>query len=264
MRALESEMGCRLFIRMRKSVVPTQAGEALLHHAQLGLLEFAKGREMLEHLKEWGVRRLRIGAPPLLARGFLPPVLVELRRHHPRLIVTIRIFQPSYETESLQNGKLDCLIGPEQTHQREIDFTPLFDTLWQIIVPSAHRWAQHRRVPVEELVTEPCLLPERTSPVRALIDRHFAREKIVLNCVAEVEYLETVRELLKAGMGIGILPTWIVQEELRAGTLCALPAGRRPLLQGWGLLRWSHRPTDSIESDFRTLCAAAGKNFPIP
>src|ERR1700677_4507582 len=93
MRALESEMGCRLFIRMRKSVVPTQAGEALLHHAQLGLLEFAKGREMLEHFKQWGVRRLRVGAPPMLTRHFLSPILVELKRQHPRLIVTIRVFQ---------------------------------------------------------------------------------------------------------------------------------------------------------------------------
>jgi DNA-binding transcriptional LysR family regulator len=264
MRALESEMGCRLFIRMRKSIVPTEAGEALLHHAQLGLKEFARGREMLEHLKEWGVRRLRVGAPPLIARRFLPPILVELRRQHPRLIVTIKVFQPSYETESLENGELDCIIGPEQPRHPEIEFTPLFETPWQIVVPAEHRWVQQRRIPIEELGREPCLLPERSSPVRGLIDRHFSREKIVLNCVAEVEYLETVKELLKAGMGIGILPSWIVQEELRAGSCCAFPAGRRPLRQGWGLLRWSHRPINSIENNFRNLCAAAGKNFPAP
>jgi DNA-binding transcriptional LysR family regulator len=65
MRALESQMGCRLFTRMRKSVIPTEAGEALLHHAKLGLIKSPKGREMLEHVKEWGVRRICLGAPPL-------------------------------------------------------------------------------------------------------------------------------------------------------------------------------------------------------
>jgi DNA-binding transcriptional LysR family regulator len=264
MRVLESEMGCRLFIRMRKSIIPTEAGEALLHHAQLGLLEFAKGREMLEHLKAWGVRRLCIGAPPLLTRRFLPPILVELRRQHPRLIVTIKVFQPSDETESLYNGEFDCIIGPDRPRHPEIEFTPLFETPWQIVVLAEHRWAQQRHLPINELAREPCLLPERSSPARKLIDRHFSREKIVLNCVAEVEYLDTVKELLKAGMGIGILPTWIVEEELRAGAWCAFPAGRRPLRQGWGLLRWSRRPIDSIESNFRILCAAAAKNFPPP
>jgi LysR family transcriptional regulator, low CO2-responsive transcriptional regulator len=264
MRALESEMGCRLFVRMRKSIVPTEAGEALLHHAQLGLMEFAKGREMLDHLKEWGSRRFRIGAPPLLARCFLPSIMVELRRQHPRLVVTIKVRQPSYETESLENGELDCVLGPEPLQHSEIDFTPLFNTPWQIVVPEGHRWVQEGRVPIDELSREPCLLPERSSPVRGLIDRHFSRENIVLNCVAEVEYLETVRELLKAGMGIGILPSWIVQEELRAGSLRAFPAGRRPLCQGWGLRRWKQRAIDSIESDFRILCAAAARSFPAP
>jgi len=65
-------------------------------------------------------------------------------------------------------------------------------------------------------------------------------------------------------MGISILPTWIVQEELLAGSLCLFPVGRRPLRQGWGLVRWSHRPINSIESNFRNLCAAAAKNFPAP
>jgi DNA-binding transcriptional LysR family regulator len=60
-----------------------------------------------------------------------------------------------------------------------------------------------------------------------LIDRHFASEKIELNCVAEVEHFDNVKELLKAGMGIGIRPTWIVEEELRSelGALSVLDAG---------------------------------------
>jgi DNA-binding transcriptional LysR family regulator len=219
---------------------------------------------MLEELKNWGARRLRVGAPPLINSCFLPPILVELRRQHPGLLATIKVIHPSYQTESLRNGELDCIIGPEQSHDPEFDFTPLFETPLQIVVPAAHRWVQQRRVPADELPREPCLLPERSSPARKLIDRHFSREKIVLNCVAEVEYLETVKELVKVGMGISILPTWIVQEELRDGSLCVFPVGRRPLRQGWGLVRWSHRPINSIEYNFRNLCAAAAKNFPAP
>jgi LysR family transcriptional regulator, low CO2-responsive transcriptional regulator len=262
MRVLESQIGCRLFVRMRKSIIPTEAGEALLHHAQLGLKEFSKGRELIDQFKEWGVRRLRVGSPPLLARRFLPSVLAELQRQHPRLRVTIRNFQASEESESLQDGEFDCIIAPDQPRQREFDFTPLFETPWQIVVPAGHRWVQQRRVPLDELCREPCILPERSAPVRELIERHFAREKIVLNCVADVEHLETIKELLREGMGIGILPTWIVQEELNAGSCCAFPPGRRPLRQGWGLVRWNRRPIDSTESDFQKLCAAAARNFP--
>src|SRR5271156_1859564 len=52
MRVLETQMGCRLFTRMRNSIIPTEeAGEALLHHAQLGLLEFAKAERCLNTQK---------------------------------------------------------------------------------------------------------------------------------------------------------------------------------------------------------------------
>lgn len=61
-RSLESETHCRLLTKMGNAFVPTEAGEALLHHARLGLKEFCRGRDALDHFRKWGVRRLRLGA----------------------------------------------------------------------------------------------------------------------------------------------------------------------------------------------------------
>src|SRR4029434_1909189 len=61
MKALEQDVGCRLFDRLGKKVVLTQAGEELLHHAQKILHEMSAAREALLHLGKWGQERLRIG-----------------------------------------------------------------------------------------------------------------------------------------------------------------------------------------------------------
>ena len=55
MKALETDVGCRLFDRVGKKVLLTQAGEALLHHTEKILQEMAAARAGLEQLGKWGV-----------------------------------------------------------------------------------------------------------------------------------------------------------------------------------------------------------------
>jgi DNA-binding transcriptional LysR family regulator len=54
MRALEEDVGCRLLTKMGKKIALTEAGEALLYHAQHVLEELDQARRMLTHLNKWG------------------------------------------------------------------------------------------------------------------------------------------------------------------------------------------------------------------
>jgi DNA-binding transcriptional LysR family regulator len=191
----------------------------------------------------------------------LPDVFVELRRKYPQLIVTVKTVHPSRQSEQLQNGELDCVISEQHAQDPEVEFTALFESAFQIIVPANHRWSHFERVPIEELSGEPCVLPERLSPVRKLIDRYFWKEKRTLNGVLEVENLETMREMVKAGLGISILPGWIVQDELRLGALRSFAPGRRPLSLEWGFHNSRSSQPDLIQCDFRALCAKTAKQI---
>jgi DNA-binding transcriptional LysR family regulator len=264
MRALELEIGCRLLVKMGKTIIATEAGEALLHHAQLGLKEFSAGREKLEKIRTWGTRRLRVGAGSAVGRRLLPSTLIELRRKHPRVVVTVKTVHPSRQTEYLQNGELDCVIGEEQDPQPDVEFTQFFESQLHLVVPANHRWVAKQHVPLEEFSQEPCVLPERFSPVRQLIEAYYFREKRPLNVVLEVENLETIREMVKAGLGIGILPAWVIQDDLNLGNLKAFAAGRRMLSLGWGLHSRRNRTLDLIQSDFRALCAETAKELFAP
>src|SRR6478736_1616616 len=74
-KALESDVGCRLFDKLGKKVVLTQAGEQLLQHAAKILQEMENARESLGHLGKWGRGRLRIGASTTACQHLIPPVL---------------------------------------------------------------------------------------------------------------------------------------------------------------------------------------------
>src|SRR5437868_15382550 len=62
MKALEVDLGCRLFDRVSKKISLTQAGEQLLEHAEKILHEMAAARAALHQLGRWGRGRLRVGA----------------------------------------------------------------------------------------------------------------------------------------------------------------------------------------------------------
>jgi len=72
MKALESDIGCRLFDRVGKKVLLTQAGEQLLQHADKILGEMSEARESIRQLGKWGRSRLRIGASTTGCTYLLP------------------------------------------------------------------------------------------------------------------------------------------------------------------------------------------------
>src|SRR5947207_1990871 len=88
-RALEGDVGCRLFDRMGKKVLLTQAGEQLLQHAQKILGEMEAARVALKHLGKWGQGRLRIGASTTACQHILPSVLREFKAEFPQVNISI-------------------------------------------------------------------------------------------------------------------------------------------------------------------------------
>src|SRR5215467_11171394 len=89
MKALERDVGCRLFDKLGKKVVLTQAGEQLLHHATKILQEMENAREALAHLGKWGRGRLRLGASTTACQHIIPPVLREFKESFPEHAITI-------------------------------------------------------------------------------------------------------------------------------------------------------------------------------
>ena len=73
----------------------------------------------------------------------------------------------------------------------------------------------------------------------------------------ELGNIDTIKELVKIGMGISVLATWIAREELKAGALVALPLGRRKLRREWGILSGKDRTLSLVEAEFVRLCREA-------
>src|ERR1700752_1877590 len=76
---LEAEIGQRLFDRLPRSVVATEAGKCLLEYARKILIELADARRCVDDLKHGVAGRLVVGALPTIAPYVLPDLVKEFK-----------------------------------------------------------------------------------------------------------------------------------------------------------------------------------------
>ena len=104
MKALETDLGCRLFDRMSKKVLLTHAGEQLLQHADKILLEMSAARESITQLGKWGRGRLRVGASTTACQYILPEVLSDFKKSYPEAMIAV---EPGDTREAIRDAIQD-------------------------------------------------------------------------------------------------------------------------------------------------------------
>ena len=84
-RKLEAEMDQRLFDRLPRSIVLTEAGECLLEYARKVLADIADARRCLDDLQRGVSGRLVVGALPTIAPYVLPELIGKFQRRYPKI-----------------------------------------------------------------------------------------------------------------------------------------------------------------------------------
>jgi DNA-binding transcriptional LysR family regulator len=261
MKALEDDVGCRLLDRVGKRVLLTQAGEQLLRHAERVLREMRDARSGLQDLANWGQGRLRVGASTTACQYLLPTVLREFKQSFPKCIIRIEPGDNARQLELLRSGQIDLAILLAAPGQIDIEFVPLFDDELRFLVSPMHAWAQLSAVPRDQIAKETLILYNKHSATFRLVVDYFREEKIVLTNFIELGSMEAIKELVKIGLGVGVLAPWIARAELESGALISLPLGDRPLHRTWGVAFLKGRRLPLGEETFLGLCRTVTERF---
>jgi len=266
MKALESDVGCRLFDRMGKKVLLTQAGESLLHHTDKIMHEMAAARAGLEQLGKWGAGRLRIGASTTACQYIVPAVLREFKERFPKCRIAIEPGDTLEAVELVRENKVDLAITMEPRNEEQFEFHPLFTDELTFLVGAMHPWASEGHVVRSEIPKQSYVLYNKNSYTFRMVRDYFNQEDMVLNTVIELGSMEAIKELVKLGLGVSILAPWIAQKEIQEKSLVAFPLGRRKMKRSWGVIHWRGRRLSLAEETFLSLCKAAtadlGKALP--
>jgi LysR family transcriptional regulator, low CO2-responsive transcriptional regulator len=255
-KALEDDLGTRLVDRVGRRVMLTQSGERFLRHTEKILREMEAARVGLDHLSTWGHSRLRVGASETACQHILPTVLREFRQRFPQCEIRIEPGDHGHQLDLLRAGQVDLalVIEPACGVQEEFIFVPLFRDEVRFLVAPMHPWAKLPRPSREQIANETVIMYIKSSFTSRLVADYFREEKITLLNVIELGSMEAIKELVKIGLGAGLLAPWIVKEELASGALVALPLGPRKLRRRWGVAHLKGRRLVLAEETFVGLC----------
>lgn len=138
MKALETDVGCRLLDRLGKKVLLTQAGEQLLVHAERVLQEMSSARAGIERLGKWGMGRLRIVAPAALCAYLLPAVLREFKESFPQSLISVEVGDSASAVAMIESNRADLALTLEPKSEERFQFVPLFSDELSFIASPKH------------------------------------------------------------------------------------------------------------------------------
>ncbi|HEY8965267.1 MAG TPA: LysR family transcriptional regulator [Candidatus Methylacidiphilales bacterium] len=261
LKALEEDLKCRLFERTGRSVRLTSAGEELLVHAERIVAEMATARERLGQLNRWGHGRIQVGVTTTACQYILPAVLREFKESFPHCAVQIEPGDTAALLDYLREGRIDFALGLEPPDKGAAEFRPLFvDELVGVVGP-LHPWAATGQLDRATLAEQRFILYSKKSYVIALIEDYFRAEKLSLPVSMELGSVEAIKELVKLGLGVGILAPWALRKELAEGSLIAVSLGKRRLRRQWGILLRKGQRLGLAHETFIGICKTVTENF---
>jgi len=228
LKQLETELGIRLYERAGRVLRPTQAADILLPYAR-DLL--AQHDAALAAITEWkGLKHglVRIGAGPTIATYILPGLLRAFRSAHPKIDLYVETGNTRVLTESLVNGSLDLalLVAPDSGEEPFLSVQAGWEVEFVLV---SNLQAAPRRCSLAELRKFPFILYQKGSRIELLIERYFAEAGFQPKVIMRFDNAEAIKAMIRNRLGVSMLPMWIVDSELKRGTLSVIRQREHPL-----------------------------------
>jgi LysR family transcriptional regulator, transcription activator of glutamate synthase operon len=212
-RRLEAELGTELFERTSRTVVTTEAGEAVAARARRVLAEVDGVRGEVDELE--GLVRGRISIGALLPAGKLdvPTLLARFREEHPGIDVTLREGTAGEMRQHLAEDEVDAAFSlvagelPDDLVAERLSED-------ELVVAFPRNGAPRRgRIAASDLAGYPIVVPRGGSATKAAADEFFASAGEPLHVALETGDPFLLRCLVSAGFGAGIVTRSITERE---------------------------------------------------
>jgi DNA-binding transcriptional LysR family regulator len=253
LKALETELGCRLFERVGKRMVLNQAGDQLLASIRGPLSALDSAAEGIKRLGHWGQSRLRLGASASACQHILPGVIRELKKTYPTLELQVESGDTPHALDLLRDNKVDLALCVALESATGLEVRPIFRDEMMFAFSSAHPWANGKVITREEICAQQFIGYPRSSFTARLFDDYFRHQEIVPKVLMEVDSIGAIVEMLKFNLGVAVLAPWTVNYELARGKLKMRPLGQKPLKRQWSVVSLAVRPKTYIEETFCRL-----------
>lgn len=260
LRELERRLGGPLFLRRWRRLVATRAGQRYIEGARSVLAELARVEAETRHLLTGAAGVVRLAAACQQSYRWLPAILERYAETEPAIEVSLVADAAQEPFDWLLARRVDvALVAGRIPRDRRIKVKRLFRDELVAVVRRGHDWTRRPSVQVSALAdihlfTDAGAL-ERTAP----LGRALAAAQVTPRKTTFVPLVGTVAlDLVRAGLGVTLMPHWTVAPVLRSHDLAAVRVGARGLWLEWSLATRN----EELDRPVRALVDVIERNNP--
>lgn len=244
-REAERLLNAPLFYRKHKRLVPTNAGERLLHAARVVLGEIERAEHDIDKLSVGIEHVVRVGHEAYGGYHWMPAFLARFRAEHPEIGIEIIPDVSMSPFAALRDGTIDLSIVSGPTIRPGFRGLPLFTDEMLVVMAEGHPLAGRAWLTPQEIAAEPYVTYHTTPAGGREYERVFTRYRVLPTEVLRAGITEAVVAFVRAGQGITIMPRWTLTPYLQRGGLATAGVTEAGLTIDWQVALRQDEPTDS-------------------
>ena len=218
-KALEDDLGVRLFDRAAGRVSLTRQGIKLMKYAQKIAAIVAEVEQELAAGEGQFSGELALGVSTTIAQYVLPRLLGAFLDEHPRVQFSLHSGNTSEIVELLLNDRVAIGLIEGPSRHREVRAEPFMEDELVLITPPDFA---SDRLTLEQLLASTLLMREQGSGSRRVVEAAFEKAHARLKSFRKVMNLdstEAIKSAVEAGLGVGFVSRWAISKELELGVL---------------------------------------------
>jgi DNA-binding transcriptional LysR family regulator len=209
--ALEREAGTILVERSARGVRLTDAGTALVAHADAIIARLDAAERELEAIAGLRGGHLRLVAFPSAGASLMPLAVAEFRRRHPAVELTLEPAEPAEAMDALRAGQCDVALSLEASFEpfesEAIAKTPLLDDPMFLVLPGDHPLAHKPNLRLEDLADESFIQGAiGTCPDTRILLRAANAAGFEPRIAFQSNDYTAIQGFIAAGVGMGLIP----------------------------------------------------------
>lgn len=224
---LELALDVRVFDRLGRQVVLTEAGRLLLPRARQMLADVEAARRALQDLGQDVGGRLSLATSHHIGLHRLPALLRRFAAQHPRVALDIRFLDSEQAYAQVLQGEVELAVttlGPTET---PLQATAVWDDPLRFAVAPDHPLARLPKVTLADIAAHPAVLPDPGTFTHRIVADTFARRGLSLQLRMTTNYLETIKMMVSVGLAWGALPQTMLDGQVQVLPVAGVQLARR-------------------------------------
>jgi len=212
LKKLEEELGFSLFDRIKRPIMLTSDGAAVLEMigpivnglSALKIHADSQGRDV----------SLTIVAYADLVLHYLPQVIQRFRTEYPNVHIRLLARHHGEMIQMARSGEVDLALSTTQNVlDSSLDFMDLFTSSTMMLTPLGHELLEQQPVRLEDISKWPLILYGPNTILRTRLERAFREQGLDYEMVMEMDNVEYAKRYVRIGMGISFCSNLSLEPE---------------------------------------------------